>query len=784
MTKDVPGLLQRASRGDHTPLLGGIIVISVFLAIAIVVSAIAVATQMRTRVVSDRSRDLQNLALVLSEQTDRAFTALEFIQNAVIEEIEARRVVDDEGLRKVASGAGMHENLRSKVSGLQLIDAIGIVDRHGDLLNFSRNQAIPSVNVADRDYFRALSTREDLDEFLSEPVRNRGTGSVTIYLARKLKAPDGRFLGAVLGAIQQSYFYDFFSTIDVGPGSQIALTRTDGRLLARYPAPDQGGEEAAESNGLVTSVAVTENGSERLVASRKLAHYPVIVSVSVPMETVLADWRRIASLISVGAASLCMAMAGAVLLVIRQIKIQQRYADEARYTARHDLPTGLPNRLFFWEELRRRLEEPGCQIATLLLDIDYFKTVNDTLGHPVGDALLNIVGERISNVAGPDVVVARLSGDEFALLLAFPKAGEACALAERLLARIREPCAPGDHQVITTASIGIAYAPKDGSDADVLLKNADLALYSAKEGGRDCVREFQPELAEAANQRRILELDLRAALGTPALHVVYQPIVSAKSREIIGFEALTRWTHPVHGPIPPSMFIPLAEETGLIIALGQQTLHQACAEARNWPPHLRLSVNLSPVQLRSGTLEQTIRDVLRAACLEPGRLDLEITESAILQDNPTTRAALEKLRGDGVGIALDDFGTGYSSLSYVRRYRPDRIKIDRTFTAEIGENPETMSIVRAIIDLAVELGMSTTAEGVETPEQADILTDLGCVELQGYLFSRPKPASELSELIYPRSAPMQKAAASPGSSPEKQESRPNPEGSPPGMKTA
>jgi diguanylate cyclase (GGDEF)-like protein len=381
-------------------------------------------------------------------------------------------------------------------------------------------------------------------------------------------------------------------------------------------------------------------------------------------------------------------------------------------------------------------------------DRDHFKTVNDTLGHPVGDELLRLAAERLRECIHPDDTVARLGGDEFAIVqVGRDQPVNSTSLAGRLIKAIGEPFDVLGHQVVIGASVGIAIAPDDGGNPDQLLKNADLALYRAKEDGRETYRFFEPEMDARMQARRALELDLRKALALCEFALHYQPLVTLASGKINGFEALLRWHHPQRGMVPPAEFIPLAEEIGLIGGIGAWVLKEACMEAAKWPSSLKVAVNLSPAQFKGQKLVLDVIAALGASDLPPWRLELEITEAVLLNDTDATIAVLNDLRRLGVRIAMDDFGTGYSSLGYLRKFPFDKIKIDRSFIHDLAEKPDSLAIVRAVTGLGVSLGITTTAEGVETEDQLERLRTEGCTEVQGYLFSEPKPASELGALL-------------------------------------
>jgi diguanylate cyclase (GGDEF)-like protein len=425
--------------------------------------------------------------------------------------------------------------------------------------------------------------------------------------------------------------------------------------------------------------------------------------------------------------------------------IGDRRRAEARmvYLAHHDALTELPNRLLFRAKLNDALAyaRRGDLLALLCLDLDQFKAVNDTLGHPVGDLLLRAVAERLLHQTRDTDTVARLGGDEFAIVMApLDKPTEAIQLAGRLVELMAPPFEVSGHQIVIGTSIGIAFAPQDGLDADTLLRCADLALYRAKVDGRGVYRLFHAEMDAQMQKRRLLELDLRQALSAGQFEVFYQPVIDLHARAVTSVEALVRWRHPERGLVSPADFIPLAEEIGLIVPLGEWVLRTACATVASWPGALCVAVNLSPAQFRTRNLVSTVTQALNEANLSPDRLELEITETVMLQDTDSTLATLHRLHDLGVRIAMDDFGTGYSSLSYLRRFPFDRIKIDQSFVRDLSRRPDCGAIIRAVAGLSHELGMATTAEGVETREQLDLVTRAGCAEIQGYLFSPAVPA--------------------------------------------
>ena len=432
--------------------------------------------------------------------------------------------------------------------------------------------------------------------------------------------------------------------------------------------------------------------------------------------------------------------------------VTERRRAEAKVAqmAHYDMLTGLPNRVSFGEELDRALARVrgGGSLALLFLDLDHFKRVNDTLGHFAGDELLKAAAERLRGSIGSSDFVARLGGDEFAVIhTSVERPLEPVALAARISEALKAPFELQGHQVLAGVSIGISLAPNDASEREQLLKNADMALYEAKDGGRGTYCCYEPELDRRQKARQELEVDLRTALVNGELELHYQPIVNLETDRVSGCEALLRWHHPRHGLIAPGTFMPVAQESGLVNMLGEFVLRQACADAAAWPDGVKVAVNLSPAQFAGGKLPQVVVSALASSGLSAGRLELEITETVLMQNTFTTLSSLHQLRGLGVCVAMDDFGIGHSSLSYLRSFPFDRIKIDRSFIEDVSQEDDCSAIVQAITNLAQRLNITTTAEGVETEQQRAKVRALGCIEMQGHLFCRPRPSAEILQFL-------------------------------------
>ncbi|TGT89719.1 MULTISPECIES: EAL domain-containing protein [unclassified Mesorhizobium] len=456
---------------------------------------------------------------------------------------------------------------------------------------------------------------------------------------------------------------------------------------------------------------------------------------------------------------------GRTILVVRQPMsgggwvatfddVTERRLAEERMThlAHHDTLTGLPNRSMFRERLDHALEDVAATpLAIFSLDLDRFKAVNDTWGHPAGDWLLKSVAERLLRCLRNDAdMIARFGGDEFVVIQSNSVGiADAEKLAKHIVEAIAKPFRDKSREMHVGVSLGIAVFPADGRDADTLLKNADTALYRAKSEGRNLYRFFEPGMDAAVQARRALEVDLETALPRQEFDLDFQPIMNIASGEIIGAEALMRWHSPARGKVVPDDFIPVAEETGLIVPLGEWALRKACATAASWPPGLRIAVNVSAVQLKSSGFARAVISALAFSGVPAGQLELEITETVLMDESKAVLKTLRQLRELGIRIALDDFGTGYSSLGYLRRFPVDKIKIDRSFIRDMG-NRDTAAIVRSIIGLGTELGIVVTAEGVETERQLDMLRDNGCVEAQGYLIGVPSKAADIQRLLKAR----------------------------------
>jgi diguanylate cyclase (GGDEF)-like protein len=875
--------------------LAAFFVISVFI---IATGASVFVTDMYDQAAQEVERGLVGLSTVLADQADRSLQAIELVQDAIIRDMTEANVATTTDYAALASRQDLQQSLKTHIAALPQVNAITIVDHTGKLLNFSRYWPIPSVNIADRDYFKALAADPQLQRFISKPVQNRGDGTWTIYLARKVTAGDGSFLGLVLGAVELSYFEGLYRQITPSDDAVISVFRNDGMLLVRHPHRENAVGKIHLTTGAALIAAQSPSGGvlrnqspidglERLIATKALARYPLILSVSRTVEASLAPFHRQALAVGTAVALLVVCLATLLVLILQQTRTERRIAsaeermrserdlrthyerfgialdnmiqglclfdaehklvvmnarfvelykipqhlcrpgvksedlrrhllalrpeavgewskvvtapasdtpsaganvvhfsddldisilriavpgggwicthedvterrrseERLRFLARHDVLTKLPNRIQFEEAVERELAiraGSGEDVALLCLDLDGFKQVNDLFGHPAGDRLLSEAAARLKSFVGQGFIAARLGGDEFAVLATGLDAARTSGMAaQAVINALSVPYRDDDRQIYIGCSVGIASFPRDGTTYDQLLTASDMALAHAKSDGKGRYRFFASEMDAAARERHQLALDLRAAIGTTQFALHYQPQFEAATRRASGFEALLRWTHPTLGSIPPSQFVPLAEETGLILPLGEWVLHEACREAASWANPLTIAVNLSIAQFQQADLCERVREILSQTGLRPDRLELEVTESLFLETTSRSQDVLRDLKATGACISMDDFGTGYSSLSALQAFSFDKIKIDRSFVAQIGLTNKGGAIVRAILSLGESLGVPVIAEGIETEEQLAFLQQHRCAEIQGFLYGRPKPIADYGGLIDP-----------------------------------
>jgi diguanylate cyclase (GGDEF)-like protein len=726
------------------------------------------------RTMQDAEREQNNLSLVLATYTENTFRSVELLQNSLVEMVQDLDLTSTEQFTAALSSRDIYLELKNRALALPLVDALFLTNADGVTVSSTRAWPVPKFSIADRPHFYVLRDNKDMQSYLAPPSANVQTGTWNMYLARRLETAQGEFLGIVGVGLSLEQYEEFLGRIVLGQHGSIALWRHDGVLIARHPrllgernhmssAVREHFSEIQEQGGHRVSRRISSiDNQERLIAERVLNGYPAEVTVTRSLVDILRQWRRQVVFTMAGLLVLIVGAFGAVRIgthmlrnrdTMEQMRIDLRLSEEMRrseaqiaHLAHHDSLTGLANRLL----LRDRLDDAiarthrGELCALLCIDLDHFKEVNDTLGHPVGDRLLQAVSKRILAEVREHDTVARLGGDEFVVLQSVLKhPQDAAMLAQRLVESLGAPFDIEGHHLVIGASVGIAVAPNDGADQDILMRNSDLALYRAKQAGRGGYRFFEPEMNFYVQMRRSLQMDLRRAIEVGEFELFHQAQVSMATRQITGFEALLRWHQPERGLLLPDRFIHVAEETGLIVPIGGWALLQACITAAGWHGGERIAVNLSPVQFSHARLVHTVASALEASGLAPARLELEITETVMLRDTEATLATMHQLKALGVSIALDDFGTGYSSLAYLQRFPFDKVKIDKGFVREIEKDTPSEAIVRAIVGLCTALKMTTIAEGVETDDQFQLLSDLGCTEAQGYLFGKPCPESQI-----------------------------------------
>jgi diguanylate cyclase (GGDEF)-like protein len=618
------------------------------------------------------------------------------------------------------------------------------------------------LDLGDREHFRVHIDAADDTLFISKPLTGRVTGKTTIQLSRRIPNADGGFGGVILISLDPGHFTHFYESINIGRDGTIRVVGTDGVLRA---VASQNGADSnylgtnlvgsallkrskAEPSGWYFSSNTRSDGVRRLIFYRVVEGFPLIVTVGLGERETFGGVIAKERTYNVAAAVITLLVLVVMVLSSRDRMKLERTGRQLQLQARQDALTGLPNRLLFLERLEQaaaRASAFGERFTVLMLDLDQFKAINDTLGHGSGDMLLRAVAQRLRSCARSTDTVARLGGDEFAVLqmCKMDQSVGAIALASDIIDALSQPYDIDGQEAVVGISIGIAMASEHGTSTEKLLGNADLALYQSKLAGRNGYCFFEGGMELKARQRRAIESDLRRALQRDEFELHYQPVVNIATQAYSGMEALLRWKRGSGEIVPPNEFIPIAEDIGLISSIGEWVLRTACSDAMAWPQHIRLAVNLSPVQFGKGNLKDIVLGALSHSGLPPHRLELEITESVLLESSENNLRILASLKALGVKIVLDDFGTGYSSLTYLSMFAFDKVKIDRSFVSEMSVRPDCAAIVCSIINLGQNLDMTTVAEGVETELQLAMLRVAGCAEAQGYLFSRPRPVSEL-----------------------------------------
>ena len=712
--------LGRALSPWRQPVLGFGLALIAVVWIAVTALLFMEARTQRT----ERARDADNFTLILEQNLYETFKA---IDNSLLfmRWVEAH----DNYKPDWSAVLGADRRIDNEYVQASVVDAKGMmiastVDPRGG----------KRLDLSDREHFRAQLNATDDRLFIGPVVIGRASGVASVQFSRKRVDAEGHFTGVLVLSLPANHFDRHFAKLDLGPGGGLAMVGDDGVVRA-------GSGRFKDAVGKMWSDSGADNASGGFLSMRRVGAYPIRVIAQLPdIETDNAwKFRREFYLIAATIFSLL-----TLTVTVEVATRRQAYEDEILHLSRYDSLTRLPNRLTLSQRLASLCApaEEQRDFALLIVDLDRFKIVNDTYGHATGDELLRAVAARLSEVVGPNAMVARLGGDEFAVVQPDVLSDDEPAhLAHAICEALAAPFAVTRATLVLGATVGIARGPRDGAVAAELLKSADLALYGAKANERGAYSFYSPAMTQAVHARLRIETGLRTALANHEFQIVYQPIKSTRTGETQAFEALLRWRRQQGEIVPPSEFIPVAEDLGLIVDIGAWVLHRSCADIAALPGNVGLSVNSSPVQFETTNFAQTVRDALAFSGLAPERLHIEITESMLMKDHERIVDQLREIRAMGVGVSIDDFGTGYSCLSYLELYPIDTLKIDRQFVDNVGKREEAEATLRAIVDLAASFGMKTIAEGVETQEQFRALSQLGCAAVQGFLLGRPHPLS-------------------------------------------
>jgi diguanylate cyclase (GGDEF)-like protein len=644
-----------------------------------------------------------------------------------------------------------------------------IVNPDGKLRSATAAAHPGAIELSDRDYFRAQVDGNFHGLYIGQPILGRILGTPVLPISRRVDAADGTFLGVVVVLISPDALTTLPKSIDLGPQGTMTLTGLDDIIRARFSADSPDGTKGIgtsiaggprppviEANGLGRFVRTSMlDGVTRIYTYSRVGSYPLVVTVGLGLEHELAGWRALAAMIVALALGATLLLSGLAAYLIRQIYRDVTTTLAIIHSAEHDFLTGLPNRMLLKDRIGQAIawaRRHKTRVAVLFLDLDGFKHINDSLGHLIGDKLLQSIAKRLSSYVRGSDTVSRQGGDEFVVLLSEVNRPEDAAIAAKKMLRQVAEVHPIDRQDLhITTSIGVSVYPEDGLDADTLIKNADTAMYQAKELGHDSYKFFTPSMNERAVKRQAFEEGLRRAVERQEFMLHYQPKIDLKTGAITGAEALLRWTHPTRGPIPPAEFIPVAEDCGLIVPIGAWVLRTACGQAQAWVsaglPVTPIAVNVSAIEFGDENFLENLFAILGETGLDPSLLEVELTESLLMRHAESAALVLRALRDRGVQVAIDDFGTGYSSLGYLRKFPLDALKIDQSFVRQISTAGEDTAIVTAVISMARGLNLRVIAEGVETADELAFLRAHHCEEAQGYYFSRPVPAEQFAKLL-------------------------------------
>ncbi len=711
-----------------------------------------------------------NIAIFQERDLVSTVEQVDLVLQTVADQILAARADPALGDASIASFILRQGGRVSALNGLRITNARGDVTQGLGMVAGSH------ANLADRPYFIELAHDPDPGIVISKPLVSRVTHEWEIVLARRLSRRDGAFDGVVYATIPLKYFVDKFAAVDVGAHGIVGLRDADLGLIARWPSirsigADVGtktvsvGLRDAFAAGAGSGTFSGQSGSdslERTLSFRRVGHLPLIIVVGLGMADYLADWwAEVARALALGALFAGVTGLFSAMLYRSWLRreadvdahMTERHASarHIEFLAHHDALTALPNRAVMESRFVQAVADAarsGTHVALMFLDLDSFKSVNDSLGHPVGDELLKGVAQRLDGFARASDIVGRQGGDEFLIVFTgLASDADAVLAADRLMQEFKTPFVIDGHEIATSLSVGVALYPRDGADFSTLLKKADIAMYQAKAAGRDAWRQFSDHMHVETLGRHRIRNALHHAIERGEFKLHFQPQIDLASGRVIGAEALLRWTHAELGAVPPAEFIPLAEESGLIVPIGAWVLNEACRQAVAWQAPgrgpLSVAVNISAVQFARGDLEDTVRRALAASGLAPELLELELTESILIRNVDSVLATVMRLKRLGVMLSIDDFGTGYSSLTYLKRFAVDKLKIDQSFIRDLMADAESGAIVQAIVQMARSLNLKTVAEGIEDDAVLAHLKTLACDQGQGYGIARPMPAQAL-----------------------------------------
>ncbi|MBL8566888.1 MAG: EAL domain-containing protein [Hyphomicrobiaceae bacterium] len=704
----------------------------------IVISWLAVWMQIaaeRGSMVHSATHETTNLALVFEQSVERTATDIDRIIKYLRSSYERNGYAAD-----------WPKLVQEEFTFNKQTVQIAIIDRGGMMITSTKMlYPDPPVDLSDREHYKVHTQGNQDRLFISRPLMGRASHKSSVQFTRPFRDAKGEFAGVIVVSLDPEFLIREYASLKLGASGGLALVGDDGIVRAgagiyqsllgkAYGRAAEPGVPDAQT-GVSVNVEETRNGPV-IAASRKIDAIPLTAVITRSNLPQYAAWdANRQTYLGLGAI-----MTFVTALAIATSLLRRRgYERQLNFLARYDALTGLPNRTEFSNRLAELLRTRPRGVSVYLVDLDDFKQINDHHGHPIGDALLVAVGQRLRRTAGRDDFVARLSGDEFALIEVRPADAAPSMLGSELCRELSRPYDIEGVRLQSGASIGVVNANENYADEDQLMRCGDLALYAAKNAGGSTVRQFEERMHEESRERRAIETGLREALAMDHLELHYQPILDVATLNVTGFEALVRWRHPEKGLIPPLSFIPVAEQTGLIVDIGAWVIRQACREIAAKAPGYKIAVNVSAIEFRDSDVAATVRAALAESGLPASQLEIEITESLLMKKDTATLGQLDALRKAGVMISMDDFGTGYSSLSYLQSYPIDCIKIDQSFVRAIGQIENSRAIIKAIATLAASLNMTTIAEGVETEAQLATLETVGCNEAQGYLFSPPKP---------------------------------------------